>query len=223
MVTATPTEHRTATEIVTFRTDGRWSTEDMVAFLTALNGLYSTMTTLALKERLISQGGYARMLELLGQIFVFEPVAGDISQKFGNRSTVMKMTIASVSMNSPGWFSLEGLGEPVRELRRLIKDLWYANRQASKQGKLEIEAKETENKIKTLELAEKESDLAFKRAKQRLELIKEFTALSEEQQVLMAASVRDNIGVLKRLEDQKLLTAVGESVDQSPPVAGTDQ
>jgi len=41
-------------------------------------------------------------------------------------------------MASPGGFSFSGLGEPLRQLRELIKDLWYRNRQERQRGELQI-------------------------------------------------------------------------------------
>lgn len=49
-----------------------------------------------------------------------------------------ELVIQKIEMASPGSFSLRGLGEPLRELRELIKDFWYRNRQEREHGELEI-------------------------------------------------------------------------------------
>jgi hypothetical protein len=49
-----------------------------------------------------------------------------------------ELVVQKIEMASPGGFSLRGLGEPLRELRELIKDLWYRNRQERQRGELEI-------------------------------------------------------------------------------------
>jgi hypothetical protein len=49
-----------------------------------------------------------------------------------------ELVVAKIEMASPGRFSLRGLGEPIRELRELIKDLWYRNRQERERGDLEL-------------------------------------------------------------------------------------
>lgn len=49
-----------------------------------------------------------------------------------------ELRIKKIAMASPGGFSLEGLGEPLRELREFIKDLCYRNRQERQKGDLEI-------------------------------------------------------------------------------------
>lgn len=42
-------------------------------------------------------------------------------------------------MASPGIISFQGLGEPLKQLRELIKDLWYRNSQEKRRGELELE------------------------------------------------------------------------------------
>lgn len=49
-----------------------------------------------------------------------------------------ELKIKKIAIASPGGFSLEGLGEPLRELREFIKDLCYRNRQEREKGDLEI-------------------------------------------------------------------------------------
>jgi hypothetical protein len=49
------------------------------------------------------------------------------------------LRVRSISINSPGPISLQGLGEPIKELRELIKDLAFRNRQERQRGDLEIE------------------------------------------------------------------------------------
>lgn len=49
-----------------------------------------------------------------------------------------ELQVTKIQMASPGGFSLSGLGEPLTQLRELIKDLWYRNRQEREQGELEL-------------------------------------------------------------------------------------
>jgi hypothetical protein len=58
------------------------------------------------------------------------------------------LRIASIRMASPGNISFEGLGEPMRELRELLKDLSYRNA--------------AEKQLSRLEVAEKHLDLALR-------------------------------------------------------------
>jgi hypothetical protein len=53
-------------------------------------------------------------------------------------SQANRLTIVSIEMSSPGGFSLKGLGEPIKQLRELIKDLCYRNRQEQQKGELEL-------------------------------------------------------------------------------------
>jgi len=49
-----------------------------------------------------------------------------------------ELVLDNIQMASPGFFSLRGLGEPIREIREFIKDLWYRNRQERERGELEL-------------------------------------------------------------------------------------
>jgi hypothetical protein len=49
-----------------------------------------------------------------------------------------RLKISKIEMASPGGFSLEGLGEPIKQVRELIKDLCYRNRQEREMGDLEL-------------------------------------------------------------------------------------
>jgi hypothetical protein len=49
-----------------------------------------------------------------------------------------ELRIKEIAIASPGGFTLQGLGEPLRELRELVKDLCYRNRQERQKGDLEI-------------------------------------------------------------------------------------
>ncbi len=49
-----------------------------------------------------------------------------------------RLAVDRIRLTSPGGFSFEGLGDIVREVRELIKDLWWRNRQERARGQLEI-------------------------------------------------------------------------------------
>lgn len=53
-------------------------------------------------------------------------------------STREELSVKRIEMASPGGFSLRGMGEPIKEIRELIKDLCYRNRQEKDRGDLEI-------------------------------------------------------------------------------------
>ena len=91
-----------------------------------------------------------------------------------------ELMIQQVVMASPGGFSLRGLGEPLRELRELIKDLCYRNRQERERGDLDI-------------------------VRQRIALLTQ-TNLPPKPVQILAISVSEDAQELKRLiEDGKLM------------------
>jgi len=49
-----------------------------------------------------------------------------------------QLFVRRIEMASPGGFSFQGLGQPIEQLRELIKDLWYRNRQERQRGDLGI-------------------------------------------------------------------------------------
>ena len=49
-----------------------------------------------------------------------------------------RLQVRKIHIASPGGFSFKGIGEIVKEIRELIKDLWYRNNQERKKGQLEI-------------------------------------------------------------------------------------
>lgn len=53
-------------------------------------------------------------------------------------SQINRLSIKRIKMASPGGFSLKGMGEPIKQLRELIKDLCYRNQQERQMGELEL-------------------------------------------------------------------------------------
>ena len=49
-----------------------------------------------------------------------------------------QLSVHKIEMASPGGFSLKGIGEPIKQIRELIKDLCYRNRQQRELADLEI-------------------------------------------------------------------------------------
>ena len=60
-----------------------------------------------------------------------------------------ELTIEQIVMNSPAEFNFKGIGETIKELRGVVKDLSYRNRQEKEYGDLEI----LEKKIQILKEA----------------------------------------------------------------------
>jgi hypothetical protein len=94
------------------------------------------------------------------------------------------LTIINIQMASPGGFSLKGLGDPLKELRELIKDLWYRNRQERERGNLEI-------------------------LKERLEIASKYN-LPPQYVKILAVTLSENQQDLKLLIETGQLTLAGE-------------
>jgi hypothetical protein len=96
-----------------------------------------------------------------------------------------RLTIGSVRISSPGWFSFQGLGEPLRELREFIKDLSYRNKQEAELGSLEI-------------------------ARQHLQLQSDYADLLSGPANRLPIAALEQADVLEQLESEGKLVNVGE-------------
>jgi hypothetical protein len=62
-----------------------------------------------------------------------------------------RLQLHRIAISSPGIISFAGLGEPLKQLRELIKDIWYRNRQERRIGEIEVEiAQERLNAIRNI-------------------------------------------------------------------------
>jgi hypothetical protein len=81
-------------------------------------------------------GGYA---QIEGFALISAPeLAYYLSHTGAYVSDADELMIRKVEMASPGGFSLEGLGEAIEQVRELVKDLCYRNRQERERGDLEL-------------------------------------------------------------------------------------
>ena len=64
-----------------------------------------------------------------------------------------RLFIRKIVMESPGFISFEGIGEIIKQIRELIKDLWYRNKQEKQEKEIELQKKEIELKIKKMDFA----------------------------------------------------------------------
>jgi hypothetical protein len=94
-------------------------------------------------------------------------------------SSAHELKIRKIAISSPGGFSLEGLGEPLRELREFIKDMCYRNRQEREKGNLEI-------------------------LKQKLDIISQHNLSPLHIQIIATSAIRDAEEVAELLQDGHL-------------------
>jgi len=106
-----------------------------------------------------------------------------------------ELMIDRIEMASPGGFSLRGIGEPIHELRELIKDLCYRNRQERERGELEI-------------------------IKQKIALVTRLNLPTGPSQVLVLA-VSEDIQEIKRLVETGNLALPGEEPPPPPKQSTT--
>lgn len=106
-----------ATQRLTFSGPDGWTAEDLAALLQNLYVLYNR-TIILNSERASSAAGLLRLL-------------------YGSKSRVSdndKLSIESLTIHSPIKLDLKGLGEPIEQIRGLVRDLQGGN-------KIELEAK----------------------------------------------------------------------------------
>lgn len=108
-----------------------------------------------------------------------------------------RLRVHKIRVSSPGGFSFSGIGEIVKELRELIKDVWYRNKQEKTMGQLEIIDK----------------CLSMKRDHYD-DNIPSFYSIPDGSK--LAEVVDAEIEKLKRLESERKLRSVPEYLDYDP-------
>lgn len=103
------------------------------------------------------------------------------------------LRVRSISIHSPGLVSFAGLGEPLRQLRELIKDVWFRNRQERELGELQLEA--ARRALSQIPYAEQVRD----------------PAMADRAVMLLSRG----IGRLRGLEDAGKLRDIAESLEES--------
>lgn len=112
-----------------------------------------------------------------------------------------ELQIHKIEMASPGMFSFKGIGEPIRQLRELIKDLWYRNRQEQQRGDLQI-------------------------LREKLEILSDFQ-LPVQQIDIISAQMSSDMGQLGDLVDSGKVSLEGEErrmlSESSRPTRGSQR
>jgi hypothetical protein len=126
------------------------------------------------------------------------PSSGEIYQNLHLYSEESEdLAIHRIVVRSPGGFSFTGIGEIIKELRELIKDLWFRNNQERATGQLEI-------LDKYLEMRNKHQDVSLPIP----------PALRRDK--VLVEVIQDNVKQLKQLEDDKKLESVAENLEYIP-------
>jgi len=117
---------------------------------------------------------------------IFEDIDSYVSDE--ERLQVKKIHIAS-----PGSFSFTGSGEIIREIRELIKDFWYRNKQEKVKGELEII----------------EKYLNIRRQNEELNL----PPPTRRRDFKLVKVIQEKLRALRRLEDNGKLRSIPENID----------
>ena len=104
-----------------------------------------------------------------------------------------RLSVRRIHIASPGSFDLTGSGEIIREIRELIKDLWFRNRQEKTKGELDIINK-------YLTMRRENSDLNL--------------PLPDPESHKLVRNVQERIHALQRLEWDGKLLSVPEHIDE---------
>jgi len=104
-----------------------------------------------------------------------------------------RLQVRRINVASPGEFSFSGSGEIVREIRELIKDIWYRNKQERVRGELEIIEK-------YLSIRRENSDL-------------QLPPLTGKVDMRLVKVVQEKVHALRRLEDGGKLRCIAEHME----------
>jgi len=123
-----------------------------------------------------------------------------------------RLTIHAVAISSPGFISFEGIGEPIRELRELLKDL-------SGRNNLERQTAARDLKIRDLEILERSFAIAERFGSQReREKVEARIAELLEDVVLepdprkLAYSLKEDLSGVEYLFAEKRIVDVGDDL-----------
>lgn len=130
--------------------------------------------------------GQAQAVDLPNRLLPSAEVDYYVSNRGEYLSSKEELNIKRIVITSPGGFSLEGLGEPIRELREFIKDMRYRNRQEREKGDLEI-------------------------LKQKLDIISQYSLSPIHTQIIASSTIADVAKVAQVLRDGHLQLEDSES------------
>ncbi len=137
---------------ILFRTDGVWTARDVLRLVGGTTAVYNALLSSHVTSDLERQRLETSMQwhavddpQALLRVIRWPDLLADVPDQLEifrhidfYVSANAQLTVQSVRMASPGWFSLEGLGGIVEQFRELIRDFWYRNRQERTRGDLEI-------------------------------------------------------------------------------------
>jgi hypothetical protein len=165
MKPSTPTVG-TAMERLLFLTDGRWAAEELSEFFGMLDAMYTVIASIIWIRDVTPTRGFVHRdaFEIATSILdAPDPTANlqvernQVPERFllpleverlrtfdapalaglrAARVPVPSIEIAGVSMHSPGWVLLLGAPLVIREMRQLIRDIWYRNKHESRMAKI---------------------------------------------------------------------------------------
>ena len=112
-------------------------------------------------------------------------------------SQSQRLRVFKIHIASPGGFSFQGIAEPIKEIRELIKDLWYRNK--------------NENYDSQLDIIDKFLTLQRKHSNVQLPLPPAIAADKK-----LARSVEESARQIRELEQSGKLLPVPENLDYIP-------
>jgi hypothetical protein len=108
-----------------------------------------------------------------------------------------RLQVYRIRISSPGGFSFQGIGKILKEIREMVKDLWYRNNQEKTKGELEI--------------IKRYLDICRENEEIKVPLPKYL----QKRNILIDETYK-NIKQLRELESQNKLDDVGENIDYIP-------
>lgn len=211
---------------LSFQTAGDWRTSDLARFLDAVESIYNVFLAALHAQRalgkemdnLLREWGAPPVQEYRDAEDVDEEeVSGIIppwvvDRRSSDLATYLEfihqhvrnvapedvLRISSVRMSSPGNISFEGLGEPIREVRELIRDLTYRI--------------SDDKKLSRLEVAEKYIEFAVR-----------WGVVGPSQVPELVQAVLDGADVLEELRAAGNLPQLPPSIEPSGPTADPDE
>ncbi len=124
-------------ELIVFRTDRKWTANDLRILLICISKIYEIICKVSIdkREQALFLLKYIERENNVANVLLFKALkmhnfSSPLIGKFFEKKIIPNsLKINHIKMGSPGDISFEGIGEIVKELRQLFKDLLFRNRQ----------------------------------------------------------------------------------------------
>ncbi len=185
---------------INFRTDGSWSADDVLRFVNAVSTIYMVLSLANEAEQQWNKILKRELDKTRLQILVFGEFRSGKSTLTNSLFTHTALMVSRISVNSPGLFSFDGIGEVIRQFRLLIRDVWFVNSQKRREGELRL-----------------------KLLRKKVAALNALAYLDDDKKKRLVTIIVRSVNTLEEMEDSGLLKNVPEFIDKQLALPGDEE